>query len=63
MADALDNVITELTTLMAAMTGIHQAPEHPPEAANDPPMVITYHVDAAFSYSAGISYGLQSIAA
>jgi len=61
MADALDNVITEITTLMAAMTGINQAPEYPPEGLNDPPMVITYHVRAPFTYSAGITFGLHTI--
>ncbi len=43
------------------MTGIQQAPEYPPEAANDTPMVITYHVRCTFDYSLTYSRSLHTI--
>lgn len=52
MADALDDVVTEVVALLGAMAGIKQAPEHPPEGINDPPMVVTYYVNHVPSYSA-----------
>jgi len=62
MADALDDVITEITTLMAAMTGINQAPENPPENVNDPPMVVTYHVRCFdISYNSGYTRTMHTI--
>jgi hypothetical protein len=51
MADALDNVMEEVTALLGAMAGINQAPEYPPEGINDPPMVVTRYVRHVPSYS------------
>jgi hypothetical protein len=53
MSDELDLFITQLTTVLGAMTGIKQAPEHPPEALNEFPAVICYFVKGEFSYGAG----------
>lgn len=56
MADALDDVVTQVVTLLGAMAGIQQAPEHPPEGINDPPMVVTYYVNHRPSYSASYTH-------
>jgi hypothetical protein len=60
MPDALDEVITEITTLMAAMAGIDQAPEYPPEGVT-PPMVVTYHVRCLPSYSLSYTHTIHTI--
>ena len=61
MPDALDNVITEIAELMAAMAGINQAPEHPPEGVNDPPMVVTYYVNHVPSYSLSYTHLISTV--
>jgi len=59
--DVFDNVIEELSTLFEAMTGINQAPEHPPEGINDPPMVVTYYVETDVEYSLTYSRTLSTV--
>ena len=53
MSDELDLFITQLTTVLGGMTGVKQAPEHPPEGLNEFPIVICYVVKGRFSYGAG----------
>lgn len=53
MADELDDLVTQVTTVLGAMTGVSQAPEHPPEQINDPPMLVTRFVRGRFEYSQG----------
>jgi len=59
--DCFDNVIEELSDLFEAMTGINQAPEHPPEGVNDPPMVVTYYVETDVEYSLTYSRTLSTV--
>ena len=61
MADALDDVVTQITTLLGAMAGINQAPEHPPEGINDPPMVVTYYVNHVPHYSASYTHMISVV--
>lgn len=62
MADELDNFITELTTVMAAMTGIKGAPENPPEGLNDFPVVVCWIELGRFTYSqAGPCIGMHRV--
>ena len=62
MADELDNFITELTTVLGAMTGVKQAPEHPPESLPDFPFIVSYYVRGSFDYSAtGLVIGLHTV--
>ena len=53
MADELDSFITALTTKLEEMTGVKDAPEHPPEKLNQFPIVVCYFVRGEFNYSAG----------
>lgn len=50
MADELDEFITALTTVLESMTGIIDAPEHPPEGINEFPFVVCYLAQGRFSY-------------
>jgi len=43
--DELDLYITALTAGLATMTGINQAPEHPPDSLEDCPMVVCHIVE------------------
>lgn len=42
--DAIVAMVKEVASVLGAMTGVKQAPNYPPESANDPPMVIVKHV-------------------
>ncbi len=53
MADELDTFVTALTGKLAEITGVNEAPEHPPERLNNMPMFVAYFVGGAFEYSQG----------
>ena len=59
--DALDDVVQEIVALLGDMAGITQAPEHPPEGINDPPMVVTYYVRHVPTYSASYSHMISTV--
>jgi hypothetical protein len=61
VADELDDFITQLTTVLGAMTGIESAPPHPPEAINDPPMVVCYFVGGEFRYGGDLAIGVHTV--
>ncbi|RPJ02049.1 MAG: hypothetical protein EHM39_02415, partial [Chloroflexi bacterium] len=42
MANEIDTVMDALCAKARTITGLSQVPDHPPEAANDPPMGIVY---------------------
>lgn len=50
MADELDAFITALTTKFGGVTGVKSAPENPPEALNEFPVVVCYFVRGDFTY-------------
>jgi len=54
MADDLDTFIAALTGKMAAMAGVAVAPEHPPEALNEFPIVVCYFVRGEFTYGSSL---------
>ena len=61
MSDALDDVVSAIVALLEDMAGINQAPEYPPEAINDPPMVVTYYVRHVPEYSLGHTRLLSTV--
>jgi hypothetical protein len=61
VADALRTAINELTTVLGAVAGINQAPDYYPEAANDPPMVLTYHVATEYMGVGTSPMGLHEV--
>jgi hypothetical protein len=62
MADELDDFIVALTTKMEEMTGVLDAPVHPPEGLSAFPVVICYFVGGTFTYSqAGPAIGVHTV--
>ncbi len=59
--DALDDVVEQIVALLGAMVGIKQAPEYPPEAINDAPMVVTYYVRHVPTYSLGHTHMISTV--
>ena len=64
MADLTDlnDVITQLTTVVAGLSGSPLAPTSPPEAINSFPVAVTYYTGGTFDYSqSGPAIGLHDI--
>lgn len=59
--DALRTAMAQLTSVLGSVVGINQAPDFYPEAANDPPMVLTNHVAVDYIGVGSSPMGLHEV--